>query len=169
VALFPGGFGTLDEGYEVLTLIQTGKASMIPLVMVEGEGGTYWREWEASTRQGLLSRGLISPEDVNLFYLAKDPRDAADHIDRFYRNYHSSRYVRDDLVIRLKAPLREEDVARLNDEFAVLVKHGRITQRGALEAEDDHLDLPRLVFTHTRYKFGLVRKLIDRINECDPT
>ncbi len=168
VALFPGGFGTLDETYELLTLVQTGKASMIPIVCIEGAGGTYWAEWDRYIRNGLLERKLISPEDVGLYYLARDAADAADHIEQFYRNYHSSRYVRDDLVIRIKRPLRPEDVEKLSDEFAVLCRNCRIVQRGPYDAEEDHLDLPRLAFTHTRHKFGLVRRLIDRINECDP-
>jgi uncharacterized protein (TIGR00730 family) len=168
VALLPGGFGTMDEAYEALTLIQTGKSSMIPVVMLEGKGGDYWKQWEVWTRDGLLSRNLVSPEDVNLYYLAETPEAAAEHIVRFYRNYHSSRYVRDDLVIRLKSRLRDEDVQRLETEFAVLIKQGRMVQRGPLEGETDHLSLPRLVFHHTRYKFGLVRKLIDRINDCEP-
>jgi len=168
VVLFPGGFGTLDEAYETLTLVQTGKASPMPIVMIEGEGGCYWRQWEETIRINLLARGLISEEDLNICTIAKDPADAVEHLVRFYRIYHSSRYVRDDLVIRLNHRLREEDVERLNDEFAVLVKKGRIVQRGPYEAEDDHLELPRLAFTHTRNKFGLVRRLIDRINECEP-
>ncbi|MBX3377603.1 MAG: LOG family protein [Phycisphaeraceae bacterium] len=168
VALLPGGFGTMDEAYEALTLIQTGKTSMIPVVMLEGEGGDYWQQWEQWTRSGLLAKHFISPEDVNLYHIAKTPADAADHIERFYRIYHSSRYVKDALVIRLKRPLRPEDVQRLETEFAVLIKQGGMVQRGPLEGETDHLALPRLVFQHTRHKFGLVRKLIDRINECDP-
>ncbi|MFN0133619.1 MAG: LOG family protein [Phycisphaerales bacterium] len=167
VALMPGGFGTMDEAYEALTLIQTGKSSMVPVVMVEGEGGTYWREWEEWTLKGLLDRKLISAEDVNLYYIAPTPSAAAEHIARFYRVYHSSRYVRDELVIRLKKPLALRDVERLEEEFRVLVKSGKMVVRGAFEAEEDHLDLPRLVFTHTRSKFGLVRRLIDRINECE--
>jgi hypothetical protein len=141
----------------------------MPVVMLEGEGGDYWRQWEQWTIRGLLDRSLISPEDVNLYYIARDPADGADHVVRFYRNYHSSRYVRDDLVIRLKRRLKEEDVARLAHEFAVLVKQGTMTQRpGPLEGEDEYPDLPRVVFHHTRHKFGLLRKLIDRINDCDP-
>ena len=166
VALFPGGFGTMDEAYEVLTLVQTGKASMIPIVMVEGAGGTYWKEWDEGVHKRLLSRGMISAEDVHLTYVAKDPADAVAHILRFYRVYHSSRYVRDDLVIRLHRRISDDDVARLNDEFAPIVKRGTIVQRGAYEVEDDHRDLPRLAFTHTRSRFGLVRRLIDRINDC---
>ena len=169
VALFPGGFGTMDEAYEALTLVQTGKATPVPIVMVEGEGGGYWQEWQQWTLKGLLDRKLISPEDVNLYYFAKDPADAAEHVAKFYRNYHSSRYVKDDLVIRLRAPLTQRCLDSLNQEFKVLVKTGSIEQRRSLEGESDYLDLPRLVFHHTRYKFGLVRKLIDRINECETT
>lgn len=168
VVLCPGGFGTMDESYETLTLVQTGKSPMMPIVLLEGAGGGYWQAWDRWVREQLLSRGLISPEDLNLFYHAKDPRDAHDHIVTFYRNYHSLRYVKDDLVIRLRHRLRSEDVERLNDEFAVLVKQGRIVQRGAFDAEDEYRELPRLAFTHTRYKFALVRVLINRINECDP-
>jgi uncharacterized protein (TIGR00730 family) len=166
VVLLPGGFGTLDEAYETLTLVQTGKASMIPIVMLEGEGGTYWKQWQAFTDGALKSRGLISPEDANLYYFARDPADAAAHVSQFYRVYHSSRYVKDDLVIRLKAPIAQKDVERLGREFAALVKSGTMELRGPLDAEDDNLNLPRLVFTHTRNKFGLVRKLIDEINRC---
>lgn len=168
VALFPGGFGTLDESYEVLTLVQTGKASMIPIVCIEGAGGTYWRDWDRFTRENLLARGLISPEDVNLYYIASGPSDAANHIERFYRVYHSSRYVRDDYVIRVKRPLAPADLERINDEFAGLVRTGRIVQRGPYDAEDDHRELPRIAFTHTRRQFGLIRRLIDRINDTAP-
>jgi hypothetical protein len=168
VALFPGGFGTMDEAYEALTLVQTGKTSMIPIVMVEGEGGDYWKQWERWTRSALLDRGLISPEDVHLYYVASSAADAAEHVTRFYRNFHSSRYVKDEFVIRLKAPLREEDVAGLAAEFAVLIKSGTIEQKSQVEGDDELPDLPRLVFRHTRHKFGLIRRLIDRINECDP-
>lgn len=168
VALFPGGFGTMDEAFEVLTLIQTGKASMVPIVMCEGKGETYWEDFLTFIRAGLLTRKWISTEDLNLLYLAKSPQDAADHIDRFYRTYHSSRYVRDDLVIRIKHAISQQDVDGLNAEFAKLIKDGRMALRGPLEVETDHLHLPRLVFTHTRRDYGLVRKLIDRINDCQP-
>ncbi len=168
VAVFPGGFGTQDETFEVLTLVQTGKSSMIPIVLLEGEGGTYWRDWSKFVNDTLLGSKFISPEDRNLYYIAKDAADAADHVQRFYRNYHSSRFVRDDFVIRVRQPFRPEAIERLNDEFAVLVRDGRIEQRGALPEEEDHLELPRVVFTHTRHKYGLLRQLIDRINEFEP-
>ncbi|HYE02314.1 MAG TPA: LOG family protein, partial [Phycisphaerales bacterium] len=173
VALFPGGFGTMDEAYEALTLIQTGKSSMVPVVLVEGEGQTYWEQWDRWVREALLARGFISPEDVNLYFIARDPADAAAHIIRFYRNYHSSRYVADDLVIRIKSPLAQRDVDRLSEEFALLIRPDgptpRIVQRGPYDAESDHLSLPRLAFTHTRSRFGMVRRLIDAINACEPS
>ncbi len=168
VALFPGGFGTMDEAYETLTLVQTGKASMIPIVMLEGEGSVYWQQWDAFVRDHLLARGLISPEDLSLYHIAASPREAVEHVQRFYRNYHSSRYVGDDLVIRLRHRLRDRDVECLQEEFSDLIREGGMTQRGPYEVEDDWLDLPRLAFTHTRHKYGRVRQLIDRINECDP-
>ena len=167
VACFPGGFGTLDEAFEALTLIQTGKASMVPIVLCEGAGGDYWKRFMDFVREPLLSRNLISPEDEHLLYVAPTPEAARDHVVKFYRVYHSSRYVKEDLVIRLKRRLSPAEVERLNDEFAVLVKRGRIVQCGPYEIEGEHLDLARLAFTHTRYKYGLVRRLIDRINECE--
>lgn len=183
VVCFPGGFGTLDETFETLTLVQTGKASMIPIVFVEGEptpghtvsGGDpdkaiagYWKGWKHFVDTQLMQRGWISPEDDYLYYIATDPADAAEHVLNFYRNYHSSRYVRDEFVIRINARLRDEDVDSLNDEFASLLKKGRFRQCAALEAEEDHLELPRICFTHTRHNYGLVRRLIDRINQFDP-
>ena len=175
VALFPGGFGTMDEGFEALTLIQTGKSSMIPIVLVEGANQTYWQEFDHAMRTMLLARGWISPEDLDLYRIFNTPAAAADHVVQFYRMYHSSRYVKDDLVIRLRKPLKQVDIDRLTDEFRILIKKegttsspSKIVQRAPFEQEDDHLLLPRLSFPHTRYKFGLIRRLIDRINDCEP-
>lgn len=167
VALFPGGFGTMDEAFEALTLIQTGKASMIPVVMVEGEGGDYWKLFDQFMRRGLLDKKFISADDPGLYRLCKTPDDAVREVVEFYRNYHSSRYVKDDLVIRLQRRLSDAALHTLNTEFGKLVKTGAMTQGGPLPGEDDHLHLPRLVFTHTRREFGMVRRLIDRINELD--
>ncbi|MBX3385307.1 MAG: LOG family protein [Phycisphaeraceae bacterium] len=172
VALFPGGFGTMDEAFEALTLIQTGKSSMIPIVLCEGKGQNYWEQFHEAMRVLLLERGWISPEDLNLYTLCKTPAAARDVILKFYRNYHSSRYVRDDLVIRLRKPIHQKDVDRLAAEFSVLIRPAedgsrKMVLRGPYEVEEDHLDLPRLCFTHTRHKFGMVRRLIDRINECE--
>jgi len=173
VALFPGGFGTLDEAFEALTLIQTGRSSPMPVVCVEGASNDYWKTWDQWIRTQLLDRKWISPEDPSLYYIAKDPADAARHVLRFYRNYHSSRYVKDDFVIRLQRPLRAQDIQSLEHDFKVLIKTGGMTQRGPVtgpggepDAELPHL--PRLVFTHTKHKYGMVRQLIDRINDLDP-
>ncbi len=168
VAVFPGGFGTQDELFEVLTLIQTGKSSMAPIVLVEGAGGDYWKHWQNYVENSLLGYEFISPEDLNLFKVCETPEEAAQHVAKFYSVYHSTRYVRDDIVIRLRAPLSESDIAALNEEFGELVREGEIVQRGPYEVERDHLELPRIAFTHTRRKFGTVRRLIDRINEMGP-
>ena len=168
IVALPGGFGTQDELFECLTLVQTGKSAMIPVVLLEHEEGTYWKHWDNYVRRSLLDNVMISPEDLNLFYITRDPQDAVDHVLRFYRNYHSSRYVRDDLIIRLKHPLQEGDIDRLNTEFAPLIKTGKITQRGPYDIEAEFLELPRLAFTHNRRDFGMVRRLVDRINDFTP-
>ena len=168
VAVFPGGYGTQDEIFEALTLVQTGKSAMVPIVLCEAEGSTYWEHWDNYVRRSLLNNGMISPEDLNLYYITRDMEDAVEHITRFYRNYHSSRYVKDDLVIRIKKPLEPGDVRRLNEEFSSLVASGEIVQRGPYEVEEDMLELPRIAFHHTRHNIGLVRRMIDRINEFTP-
>ena len=164
VAVFPGGYGTQDELFESLVLTQTGKSNIIPIVLLEGLDGVYWDHWEKYVRHNLLDSGWISDEDNDLFYRATNVDDATRHVLDFYRVYHSSRYVDDLLVFRLTQALTEAQIAALNDEFAVLVKDGRIEQRQALPEEDNHIDLPRLVFKHSRNQFGLVRRMIDRIN-----
>ena len=169
VALFPGGFGTMDEAFETLTLVQTGKSTPMPIVLVEGKGHDYWENWLDWMKAQLLDRGWISPEDSSLIYLAKDAKDAAEHILRFYRVYHSSRYVRDELVIRMNYSIGSEAVARLEQQFSALIKSGGMRICGPIEGEDDALDKPRLIFKHTRSKYGMVRQLIDAINECPPS
>ena len=165
VAVFPGGFGTQDELFESLVLVQTGKSNIVPIVLLEGEGGVYWRHWETYVRKNLTDSGWINSEDVGIYYIASSPEDAVDHVLRFYRVYHSSRYVGETLVLRLSREPTDEQIERLNDEFAVLVKHGRIERSGPLDGEQDHLELPRVIFPHTRYHYGLVRRLIDRVND----
>lgn len=166
VALFPGGFGTMDEAFEALTLIQTGKAAMLPVVLLQGAGQNYWEQFLVFIREGLLNRGWISAEDMSLLKLCHSSDEAVEHITQFYRVYHSARYVRDDLIIRLHKPLTDAAVADLNKRFGKLVKPGGLAMhiRGPMEVEDDHLHLPRLVFTHTRYHYGMIRQLIDAIN-----
>jgi hypothetical protein len=164
VAVFPGGFGTQDELFESLVLVQTGKSNIVPIVLLEGEGGVYWQHWETYVTKNLLENGWINEEDPDIYHIASSPQDAVDHVMRFYRLYHSSRYVRDTLVLRVHRDLSDAELEQLNDEFAVLVKDGRIERSAPLEAEDDHLNLPRVIFRHTRHNYGLVRRLIDRIN-----
>lgn len=164
IAVFPGGVGTMDELFEVLTLMQTGKANIVPAVLLEGEGGDYWQKWNCYVHDQLLVKGWISPEDKNLYYLAKSPEDAVSHILQFYHRYHSSRYVKDNLVLRLKETLRDDQLAILNQEFSDLLQGGEMKLCGPFPEETSHLDMPRLTFHHNRKHFGLVRLLIDRIN-----
>ncbi|XVJ59568.1 MAG: LOG family protein [Tepidisphaera sp.] len=164
VALFPGGFGTFDEVFETLTLVQTGKSQMVPIVCCEGAGGTFWKEFDTWIKRELGGRGFINSEDTGIYKVCSTPQEAVDHILDFYTIYHSSRYVKDDLVIRLKRQLTPDELTILNREFAIIIKQGQIVSRGPYEVEEDFLDLPRIAFTHTRSKFGLIRRLIDRIN-----
>ena len=142
VAVFPGGFGTQDEIFEALTLIQTGKSSMVPVVLVEGEGGKYWKHWENYIDRSLREGGFISEEDPGLYYIAKDPEDAARHVIDFYHNYHSSRYVGDDFVMRLKKPLTDDAIKAINKEFEILVREGEIRMTDPYEEEDEHTGAP---------------------------
>lgn len=167
VALFPGGFGTHDEGFEVLTLVQTGKTPMIPIVMIDAPGGEYWRQWDQYVRGHLLDTGMISPEDLSLYFITDDRQAAMDHILRFYSTYHSQRFVRDRLVLRLHRPLPDRAIGHLTQEFAPLIADGRIEQGGPVEGEsaEEWPHLARLSFVFTRRHYGLLRQMIDRINE----
>ncbi len=168
VACYPGGFGTQDEAFEALTLTQTGKGALLPILMLEGKGGDYWKHWDKYVRKSLLERGMISEEDLNLYCLPESEEEAVEHVVRFYRNYHSSRYVRNDFIIRIKHKLTDEQMDQINSEFSGLVKEGSIVQRGAYDEEKKHRDLTRITFTHTRYHIARLRMLIDRINEFAP-
>ncbi|MDG2053609.1 MAG: TIGR00730 family Rossman fold protein [Phycisphaerales bacterium] len=165
IVAFPGGFGTMDELFETLTLVQTGKSHMLPIVLVEGEDGVYWKNWLEMIKVNFVQNGWISPEDLDLFYLAPSLDDAVSHITTFYSIYHSSRFVRGDFVLRLNQSLSEQAVASLNSEFSDIVEEGEITQTDALPGETLCLDLPRLVFRFTRRNIGRLRMMIDRINE----
>jgi uncharacterized protein (TIGR00730 family) len=164
---FPGGFGTMDEAFEALTLMQTGKSQVHPVVLVDAPGGTYWKFWEQFVRDHLLRDGLISESDLSLFMVTDDLDVAVAEVTGFYRVFHSYRYVGDQLVIRLMEPLRGEKVQRLAKEFSDIIKAGGMKQGGALrqEANEKELaELPRLVFRHEREDFGRLRELIDAIN-----
>ncbi len=167
VALFAGGFGTQDEGFEALTLVQTGKASTIPIVMVDAPGRSYWKRWDQYVREELLTAGLINKDDLALYRIYDDPKAAAQHVIDFYRNYHSQRFVNDVLVLRMHRPLGDAQVEALNDEFADLVKEDRIAQAGPMDQEKRYRDLPRLRFIFAKRAYGRLRLMVDRINEFD--
>src|SRR5881409_1716683 len=164
VVLFPGGFGTLDEGYEALTLMQTGKSRLMPLVLIDRPGGAYWKTWDRHIRDHLLRNGFISPEDLNLYHITDSCEDAVKVITRFYRNYQSMRFVKDLLVMRLKHKPTETAIEGLNLDFADIVARGRIeAMEPTPEERDDHqfLNLPRIGFEFNRRDYGRLRQLID--------
>jgi len=166
-ALFPGGFGTLDEGFEVLTLIQTGKANLTPVVCLEAPGCDYWERWMDFVNDQLLARGFISDIDLALFKIFHDEEGAVEEIESFYRNYHSHRFVNDNLVLRLHHPLTPEHLVQLNTTFPDLLVKGQFVQSPALPEERDETDLselPRLVFQYNRKDAGRLRQLIDWLN-----
>jgi len=172
VVLFPGGFGTHDEGFEVLTLLQTGKTDPMPLILLDRPHGEYWHTWQRYVEDHILGRGMISPEDLALFTVTDNVDVAVEAIQSFYRVYHSLRYVRDRLVIRLSRALPDDLVQGLGEEFQDILASGVMEQRAALSAERDDpdiLDLPRLVFRFDRTHFGRLRMLIDRINGLPPS
>jgi len=167
IVLFPGGFGTLDEGYESLTLMQTGKSRLMPLVLMDRPGGAYWKTWDKHIREHLLRNGLISPDDLNLYHITDSCEDAVKVITRFYRNYHSMRFVRDLLVMRLKHKLTETAIDGLNLDFADIVASGRIeAMEPTSEERDDNqfVHLPRIGFEFNRRDYGRLRQLIDVLN-----
>jgi len=166
-ALFPGGFGTHDEAYECLTLVQTGKTKPMPIVFVDAQRGTYWKTWKKYVEEHLLRRGLISEEDMSLFKVTSSVQEAIDEITGFYRVYHSSRTVGRKLVVRLTRPVSPELVAALTRDFSAILDGAPIEQRGAFEEEADEPEiasLPRLVLHFNRTHFGRLRQLIDRLN-----
>jgi hypothetical protein len=170
IALFPGGFGTMDEAFETLTLLQTGKSHLLPLVCVDRAGDDYWRSWDAYVRTTLLSRGLIAPEDLALYRVTDRLDEAVDEILTFYRNYHSSRYVGNRLVIRLRHAPTAEAIRRMEEEFRDILTAGGLSVSPALpeEAEESALaDLPRLTLSFNRRNFGRLRQLIDALNRLE--
>ncbi|MBI5384761.1 MAG: LOG family protein [Verrucomicrobia bacterium] len=167
IALFPGGFGTMDEGYEALTLMQTGKSRLMPLVLIDPPGSTYWKTWDKQTREHLLRNQLISPDDLTLYRITDNVEEAVKLITRFYRNYHSMRFVRDLLVIRLKHAPSASAIDALNEDYADIVATGRIRAIEPMPEEQEEtatLSLPRLAFEFTRREYGRLRQLIDTLN-----
>lgn len=168
IALFPGGFGTQDELFETLTLVQTGKRDLMPIVCVDAPEGTYWHGWYEFILQHLRDQELISPSDLSLFRITDDVEEAVDEIMGFYSVYNSMRYIRDKLYLRLHVAPGPELLERLNDEFQDIVVKGKIelTTAHEYESEDDHLaDLPRLMFTFNRRDMGRLRQMVNLIND----
>lgn len=168
VVLFPGGFGTQDEAFECLTLMQTGKTKLMPLVLVDKPGGRYWQEWDQYIREHVLIRGLISPEDLFLYTVTDDVDQACREIVTFYQVFHSNRYVGDLLVLRLNGELTDGAVADLNSEFSDILLSGQIEKSGALPEEQEEADiahLPRLVLRFDQRNFGRLWQLVRRINQ----
>jgi hypothetical protein len=167
IALFPGGFGTHDEGFEILTLAQTGKSDPQPIICLQAPGCDYWDDWSAFITKQLLKRNLINEEDTSLFTIVNSAEAAVVHVLRFYRRYHSIRFVGRQLAMRLKAAISADQLDQVQERFGDLLAEGRFELRGPLEEELDEpalRDLPRLVFTFNRRSAGRLRQLIDHLN-----
>jgi uncharacterized protein (TIGR00730 family) len=192
IAVFPGGFGTMDEGFEVLTLVQTGKSVPMPIVLVESPGGDYWKTWQNYVKDQLISRGLVGEDDLRLYRITDSIDAAIEEVRRFYSNYHSLRHTRDDVIIRLHYPLTDAELAEIEAKFSDLLLpvseaksngklggdkagtrrgKGRFWTSGPLSVEHDEpalADLTRLVFPFNRRDHGRLRILIDHLNDLHP-
>ena len=169
-ALFPGGFGTMDEAFELLTLVQTGKSDLHPIVMIDSPGTGYWKAWEHLCAT-LIDQGMISPDDTNLYLVTTDIDEAIDYITRFFAVYHSQRYVDQRLVLRLTTDVPDDVVRDINSEFADILSSGSIVKIGPTQAEidaGDNVELPRLMLDFNRRSYGRLRSLIDRLNDSVP-
>ena len=169
VVCFAGGFGTLDEALEVLTLLQTGKRELVPVVLIDEPGGSYWKNFHRFIEGTLLAEGMISPQDVDLYCLTDSVDEAVDELVTFYKNFHSMRYVKHQLVFRLKKAPTTEAVSTINNEFRDILVSGDFTLTGRLPDENDDPetnDLSRLVFHFDRRNHGRLRNLLDFLNRC---
>jgi uncharacterized protein (TIGR00730 family) len=168
VALFPGGFGTHDEGFETLTLVQTGKARMLPIVCLDVPGGRYWHAWDEFIREHLLGRGLISPDDLALYRITSDVGEAIEEIVGFYRVFHSMRTIRKTTIVRMQHDIGDDVIAVLSREFADMLGGRAIRRTPAMREEADEPDaagLPRIALAFDLLHFGRLRRFIDRLNE----
>jgi hypothetical protein len=168
IALFPGGFGTQDECFEALTLVQTGKHELMPIVCVDEPNNDYWQKWKQYLEHELLAEELISPEDLSLFRVTNNVEVAVQEILHFFRAFHSMRFVHGRLVLRLNLPVSDDLLTRLNDEFSDLLESGRIERVEPHRLERDEpetLELPRLGLNFDRKKVGRLRQMVDVINQ----
>jgi uncharacterized protein (TIGR00730 family) len=168
LVLFPGGFGTMDEGFETMTLVQTGKTELKPIVLLDVPGGRYWHDWREYAEKHVSGRGLISEEDWNLIKITTDVEEAVSEITGFYKNFHSSRYVKDKLVLRLQKMPTPQNVEALNDQFSDIISDGRIMLAESLPEEANEPDifhLPRIVFSFNKRNIGRLRLLVNELNK----
>lgn len=166
--IMPGGFGTLDEAFELITLIQTGKSDLHPIVLLEADGSDYWGPLLEFVRSTLLAKHMISESDLSLFLHTTDQNEACQHIFKFYSNYHSQRFTAGKLILRVRQAPSREEMALLNADFADIVVEGVIEKTEPNQAEiddDDALDKERITFHFDRRHFGRLRQLIDRLND----
>jgi uncharacterized protein (TIGR00730 family) len=168
VAVFPGGFGTLDEAMETLTLVQTGKRDPLPILLIDEPGGTYWKQWFHFLEEELLVKSYISKTDLGLFEKLESEDEVLERLGRFYSRYHSLRYVGERLVLRLQSDIDNALVEKLQEEFEdLLTPGGRLLPTGPLPEEEDEPDLsqlPRIILDFNRKDFGRLKALIDSIN-----
>ena len=167
IALFPGGFGTMDEGFEVLTLVQTGKSVPMPIVLIDTPGRNFWAGWQQYVANHLLARGLIGRIDLRSIKITDNIDDAVHEIRHFYSNYHSLRYARDDVVIRIHRPINDSQLAEISRQFRDIKVRGEFRMSGPLAVERDEpalSKLHRLVFNFNRREHGRLRMLIDHLN-----
>jgi uncharacterized protein (TIGR00730 family) len=170
-AMLPGGFGTMDETFELLTLVQTGKSQPAPIVLLDMPGGTFWASWRGFVERELATGGYIDKRDLDLVLITDDVERAVDEVTGFYANYHSQRFVEGRLVIRLKHAPDDTELDALNDEFSDIIVRGRMERievTPAEQADDDHLELERIAFRFDRFGFARLRALIDRLNGREP-
>lgn len=168
--LLPGGFGTMDETFELLTLVQTGKSDLHPIVLLDAPHGTYWDGFDRFIRDELLTRGLISKDDLSLYLCSDDPDEAVAEIERFFRIYHSQRLRRDGLVLRLTTMPEGEVLRELSREFSDILSAAIIpTKPSPAELRDNDVpDLPRILLQFDRQHVGRLRQLVDRLNALGP-
>ena len=168
IVCLPGGLGTLDEALEVLTLLQTGKHDIMPVVLLDAPGGHYWTALHDFICEHLLHEQMISPEDLHLYRITDNYQQAVDEIINFYRNFHSMRFVNHRLVLRLNRRLTSRELQSVNEQFEDILSDGHFRQTGPLKPEredQEWLDKNRLVFHFNRRSLGRLRVLIDWINQ----
>ncbi|OQA54747.1 MAG: putative lysine decarboxylase [Candidatus Omnitrophica bacterium ADurb.Bin277] len=166
--LCPGGYGTHDEGFETLTLVQTGKTDPRPIVCLDAPGDSYWNDFRKFLEKQLVKKAMIHPDDLGLMFFTQDADQAVDHILHFYKVYHSMRYIKDLLVLRIEKPLTEEQIDFLNQKFRAIVRKGKITQ--SLKPFEEEKNVPytfhltRLAFYFKKDCYTVLRQMIDTIN-----